>query len=162
MRNGSPITAYIALGSNLGDREANLRKALAVLIQSPGIEVRKISSMMQNPAHGGPDDAPEFINAAAEVVTTLPASALMKRLLEVEAELGRERRAKWEPRVIDLDLLLYNRNIISTQELIVPHPLMHERIFVLKPLAEIAPQAFHPTLNATVVQLLERLREHDD
>ena len=150
MRNGSPITAYIALGSNLGDREANLRKALAVLIQSPGIEVRKISSMMQNPAHGGPDDAPEFINAAAEVVTTLPASALMKRLLEVEAELGRERRAKWEPRVI------------STQELIVPHPLMHERIFVLKPLAEIAPQAFHPTLNATVVQLLERLREHDD
>jgi dihydroneopterin aldolase / 2-amino-4-hydroxy-6-hydroxymethyldihydropteridine diphosphokinase len=162
MRNGSATTAYIALGSNLGEREASLRKALAAVIQIPGIEIRRISSFMENPAHGSQDDAPDFINAAAEIVTNLPAPVLMKRLLEVEAQMGRERRTKWEPRVIDLDLLLYGRDIISTNDLIVPHPFMHERIFVLQPLAEIAPNIVHPTLNATIIQLLDRLRQLSD
>lgn len=162
MRNGAPITAYIALGSNLGEREANVRKALAAIIQVPGIEIRRISSMMENPASGGPEDAPDFINAAAEIVTSYTAATLMKKLMEVEAAMGRVRRAKWEARVIDLDLLLYGRDIISTQDLIVPHPLMHERMFVLKPLAEIAPNAVHPTMNVTVSQLLDRLKKMRD
>lgn len=159
MRNGAPITAHIALGSNVGDRHANIRKAMAILIETPAIEVRRISSMMENPAEGGPEDAPDFINAAAEIVTGYTAPSLMKRLLEIEAQMGRERRAKWEPRLIDLDLVLYGNQIISTNDLIVPHPLMHERLFVLKPLAEIAPNAVHPTLNATVLQLLESLKK---
>lgn len=160
MRNGSSATAYIAIGSNLGDRHANVRRALALLVETPGIEVRKISSMMENPAHGGPEGAPDFINAAAEVVTTMTAQTLMKRLLEIEAQMGRVRRTKWEPRVIDLDLVLYGNSIVSSDDLIVPHPLMHERMFVLKPLVEIAPNALHPTLNATVSQLMDGLKKH--
>lgn len=154
----SITTAYIALGTNLGDREANLRRALARLIETPGLCIRRISSWVSTPAVGGPEDSPDFLNAAVEAQTALPPQALMKRLLEIELEMGRERRDKWEPRIIDLDLLLYGDAIVSSQELIVPHPLMHEREFVLRPLAEIAPNAVHPTLNATVAGLLESLQ----
>jgi 2-amino-4-hydroxy-6-hydroxymethyldihydropteridine diphosphokinase len=156
--------AYIALGSNLGDRESNLKKALAMIVESPGLQVRRISSFLENPAVGGPEDAPPFLNAATEIVTTLPARDLMKRLLEIEAAMGRNRREKWEPRIIDLDLLLHGQTIISTDDLIVPHPLMHERRFVLQPLAEIAPTAIHPALRATVQSLLENVgqKTHTD
>lgn len=152
-------TAYIGLGSNLGDREANLRRAMALLIETPQVNIRRISSWVETPAIGGPDDSPAFLNAAVEAQTSLPPQALMKRLLEIEQQMGRVRRTKWEPRLIDLDLLLFGEEIISSQDLIVPHPLMHERAFVLKPLAEIAPHAIHPTLNATVEGLLDALNE---
>jgi 2-amino-4-hydroxy-6-hydroxymethyldihydropteridine diphosphokinase len=147
-------TAHIGLGSNLGDREANLKRALAMLIESPHLQVRRIASFHDNPAVGGPDDAPPFLNTAAEVVTTLQPKDLMRRLLDIEQEMGRQRREKWEPRVIDLDILLMGPTIVSTDTLIIPHPLMHERRFVLRPLAEIAPKAFHPTLGVTVEDLL--------
>jgi 2-amino-4-hydroxy-6-hydroxymethyldihydropteridine diphosphokinase len=103
------------------------------------------------------DDAPAFLNAAAEVRTTLGSHALLHRLLEIEREMGRQRKARWEPRTIDLDLLLFGDQIISSQELIVPHPLMHERRFVLEPLSEIASQVVHPTLQMTIGGLLENL-----
>jgi 2-amino-4-hydroxy-6-hydroxymethyldihydropteridine diphosphokinase len=153
-----PVTAYIALGSNLGDRRANLDAAIARLRETPGADVIRVSAALENPAVGGPEDSPPFLNAAAEVQTTLSAHALLRRLLEIERELGRERRVKWEPRIIDLDLLLYGDHILSSQELIVPHPLMHERRFVLEPLAEIAPNIVHPTLQMTVAGLLDALR----
>jgi 2-amino-4-hydroxy-6-hydroxymethyldihydropteridine diphosphokinase len=158
MKSGTPITVYIGLGSNLGEREMNIRRALAELVQTPQLEVRRISSFLENPAVGGPEGAPDFINAAVEAQTTLAATALMKRLLEIEQEVGRVRREKWEPRVIDLDLLLYGNSIISSDTLLVPHPLMHERVFVLRPLAEIAPKAVHPALQMTIEDLLRNLR----
>lgn len=152
------VTAYIALGSNLGDREMNLRRALAQLIQTPQIQIRRISRFLDNPAVGGAEDSPDFLNAAAEVETTLAPALLMRHLLEIEQLMGRQRRTRWEPRIIDLDLLLYGDSIISTDSLIVPHLLMHERLFVLQPLAEIAPKAAHPALQRTIEDLLDNLR----
>jgi len=151
------VTAYIALGSNLGDREKNIAGAIARLRKTPGVQVARVSSLLENPSVGGPDDAPSFLNAAAEIHTTLAAHALLHRLLEIEKELGRNRSDKWEPRLIDLDLLLHGDHILSSQELIVPHPLMHERRFVLQPLAEIAPDVVHPTLQMSIAGLLENL-----
>ena len=157
MRNHAAVTAYIALGANLGDRARNIRQALAQLTETPDVTVTNISSMLENPAIGGPPDAPPFINAAAEVKTTLGSHALLHRLLEIEKTLGRVRRERWEPRPIDIDLVLFGDQIISSQELVVPHPLMHERRFVLQPLAEIAPEAVHPVLQMTISGLLENL-----
>ena len=157
MRTNNHITAFIALGANVGDRESSIRTALDKLRQTPGVEVVRVSSLLENPAEGMGDDVPDFLNAAAEVHTTLGSHALLHRLLEIEREMGRQRKERWEPRTIDLDLLLYGSQIISSQELIVPHPLMHERRFVLEPLAEIAPQCVHPTLQMTIAGLMENL-----
>ncbi len=147
-------TAYIALGANLGDRRANLESALAKLGASEGIAVTRISSFLENPAIGGPADSPPFLNAAAELQTTLSPHELLHRLLDIEQELGRQRREKWGPRLIDLDLIFYGDQIISEPHLHIPHPLMHERRFVLKPLAEIAPNFVHPVLGKTVKDFL--------
>ena len=153
----APVTAYIALGCNLGDREANIRNALLTLDKLDGIRVRKTSTLFENPAVGGPHGAPDFLNAAAEIETTLGARELLRRLLDVERSLGRARREKWAPREIDLDLLLYGGQIINEEGLTVPHPLMHARRFVLKPLAEIAPRAVHPVHQKTIAELLENV-----
>ncbi|QOV89495.1 2-amino-4-hydroxy-6-hydroxymethyldihydropteridine diphosphokinase [Humisphaera borealis] len=152
-----PLLAYVALGANLGDRAASLRDAISRLSAVPGIEVTKVSSLLENPAVGGPADSPPFVNAVAEVRTTLDPQALLEALLQVERDMGRERREKWGPRVIDLDLILYGDRIIDTSALKVPHPLMHHRDFVLKPLAEIAPGAVHPVLKSTIAELAERM-----
>jgi len=158
MRNSNSVVAYIGIGSNLGEREANIRKALAMLIETPHVEVRRISSFLENAAVGGPDNAPDFLNAAVEAhVASMTANALMRRLLEIEQAMGRSRRVKWEPRVIDLDLLLFGSSIVSSDDLIVPHPLLHERRFVLAPLAEIAPNAVHPMLQVRIADLLAGL-----
>jgi len=154
---GSTVIAYIALGANLGDRASNLRRALELLKQSPGIEVIGVSSFIENPAVGGPANSPAFLNGAAEIGTTLSPRALLDRLLEIEKQLGRVRSQKWSPRTIDLDLLLYGSQIISEPGLTVPHPLMHRRRFVLEPLAEIGPSAVHPLLNRRITDLLHSL-----
>jgi 2-amino-4-hydroxy-6-hydroxymethyldihydropteridine diphosphokinase len=152
-----PTTAYIALGANLGDRQQNLRAALDLLNATPGVRVTGVSSFLENPAVGGPPDSPPFLNAAAELETTLEPRALLDRLLEIERTLGRERRQKWGPRPIDLDLLLYGDRILDEPDLKVPHPLMHERRFVLQPLAEIAPASVHPILRLPIDVLLRML-----
>jgi 2-amino-4-hydroxy-6-hydroxymethyldihydropteridine diphosphokinase len=157
MRNHPSATAYIALGSNLGNREANIRAALSMLERGEAVAVRKVSALLENPSVGGPPDAPAFLNAVAEVQSDLGSHALLHRMLEIERDLGRKRRLPAEPRTIDLDLLLYENQIISSQELVVPHPLMHERRFVLEPLAEIAPHAVHPVLQMTAAGLLDAL-----
>lgn len=157
MRNHVPILAYIGLGANLGDRLGNIDRAVELLGDTDGIAVMKVSSVVETAAVGGPPDSPHYLNAAAELQTTLPAHPLLHRMLQIERELGRIRRTRWEPRPIDLDLLLYGDHILSSDELVVPHPLMHERRFVLAPLAEIAPEVVHPSLQMSISGLLQNL-----
>jgi 2-amino-4-hydroxy-6-hydroxymethyldihydropteridine diphosphokinase len=148
-----PTPAYIALGANLGDRRANIERALELLRATRGVRVTKISSFLENPAVGGPPDSPPFLNAVAEVETSLPPRALLERLLAIEHQLGRRRVRKWDPRLIDLDVLLYGDAVIDEPDLRIPHPLMHERRFVLDPLKEIAPDAIHPVLKTRIANL---------
>ncbi|MCD6416159.1 MAG: 2-amino-4-hydroxy-6-hydroxymethyldihydropteridine diphosphokinase [Planctomycetes bacterium] len=152
----TPHTVYIALGSNLGERELNLRRALAALGGRQGVEVRKVSSFIETAPLGGPPQG-KFINAAAELGATLGPRPLLDALLAVEDEMGRQRTERWGPRVIDLDLLLYEDRIINRPGLQVPHPRMHRRRFVLEPLCEIAPRAVHPVRGASVADLLAEL-----
>src|SRR3954462_11364338 len=112
-----PVTAYIALGANLGDRGRTIQSARTALEQTNGVEVLRISKLLENPAVGGPAGSPDFLNAAIEIRTTLNAHALLHRLLEIERSLGRDRREKWSPRTIDLDLLLYGDHVVSTADL---------------------------------------------
>jgi 2-amino-4-hydroxy-6-hydroxymethyldihydropteridine diphosphokinase len=152
--------AAIALGSNLesrfGDREANLREAVR-RIESLG-EVRAVSSFYDTEPVGFVEQ-PRFLNGALVLETELGPQELMRRLLGVEKAMGRVREGAVAkgPRVIDLDLLLYGDWVLWAEDLILPHPRMEERRFVLEPLAEIAPDWMHPVLGVTVLALLERL-----
>ena len=148
-------TAYLALGSNLGDKEANLRRALE-LVQQRGVEVVKTSSFICTEPYGVTDQ-PQFLNGVCEVRTSLAPLALLHTLLEIEQEMGRVRLRHWGERNIDLDLLLYEDVVMDTPELILPHPDMQNRDFVLLPLAEIAPELVHPVLHKNMRELKEEL-----
>ncbi|HEY1375599.1 MAG TPA: 2-amino-4-hydroxy-6-hydroxymethyldihydropteridine diphosphokinase, partial [Gemmataceae bacterium] len=130
-------TAYIALGSNLGDRAGTLLAAVRELNATPGVRVTRLSTFHDTAPVGGPPDQPRFLNAAAELATTLPPDGLLAALLAVEQKFGRERREKDGPRTLDLDLLLYDDLVRAGPDPIVPHPRMHARRFVLAPLAEV-------------------------
>ena len=155
-----PVLAYIGLGANLGDPRRQITEALALLAAADEVEVLAVSRFYWNPPLG-PQDQPWYLNAAARVRTRLTAEELWRVLRRIENALGRVRGELWGPRVLDLDLLLYNAEIIFTPELIVPHPEMHRRAFVLAPLAEIAPEAWHPVLKRRVAELLAELAPGD-
>jgi 3-oxoacyl-[acyl-carrier protein] reductase len=150
-------TAYIALGSNLGDRRAYLDRALAELRGRPGVEVTRVSSVYETAPVGGPAGQGPYLNAVAELRTTLAAAGLLQLLLDVESGLGRVRAERDGPRTIDLDLLLYDDVVRDDLELTLPHPRLHQRLFVLQPLAEIAPGLIHPLLKRTIADLLGNL-----
>ena len=149
--NDSIHTAYVALGSNLGDKEANLRKALE-LLQERGVEIVKTSTFISTEPYGVTDQ-PQFLNGVCEVRTSLVPLALLHTLLEIEQEMGRVRLRHWGERNIDLDLLLYEDVVMDTGELKLPHPDMQNRDFVLLPLAEIAPKLVHPILQKSIEEL---------
>ena len=145
-------TAYVALGSNLGDKEANLRRALELLIER-GVEIVKTSTFISTEPYGVTDQ-PTFLNGVCEVRTSLEPLALLHILLAIEQEMGRVRLRHWGERNIDLDLLLYEDVVMDTPELKLPHPDMQNRDFVLLPLAEIAPALIHPTLRKNISELV--------
>lgn len=147
--------AYIALGSNLGDKEKNLRRALLLLTQQ-GVEVVRVSSFLSTEPYGVTDQ-PQFLNAVACVRTSLAPLALLDVLLATELAMGRVRLRHWGERNIDLDLLLYEDVVLDLPRLHLPHSDMQNRDFVLLPLAEIAPELKHPTLQKTIWELKENL-----
>lgn len=152
MSGSHQANAYIGIGSNMGDREENLNSAIDLLKQEAGIVVTAVSSYI-NTAPVGYTDQPDFLNAVIEIATTLIPQALLEVCLNIEKKLKRVRLIHWGPRTIDLDILLYDDLIINEPNLIIPHPRMHEREFVLKPLKEIAPNAFHPVLKKTIAEI---------
>ncbi len=149
-------SVFIGLGSNLGDREGFLRSSLERLAGCGKVTVRAVSSLYETEPVGFEDQGP-FLNAAAELRAVAEPEEFLRLLLAVEDQIGRRRERRWGPRSIDLDLLLWGQRIIQTESLIVPHPQMACRGFVLAPLAEIASQALHPTLGLRAEQLLANL-----
>jgi 2-amino-4-hydroxy-6-hydroxymethyldihydropteridine diphosphokinase len=146
-----PHRVAIALGSNLGDSHQILEAALKTLAHHSDITVEALSSYYQTAPVGPPQ--PDYLNICAVLRTSLSAQTLLTELLEIEKQFGRVRRERWGPRLLDLDLLLYDDQVINQPNLQVPHPRMHERAFVLVPLSEIAPDWVHPVIQKTIETL---------
>lgn len=145
---------YIGIGSNLGDRKANHREAMARLGELPGTRVARASSFYESEPHGNAKTW--FVNSVVEVQTELAPADLLKRLKAIETTMGRKRvkGKRWGSRIIDLDILIFDNEIVQTRNLKIPHPLLHKRRFVLLPLCELAPHLSHAGLGRTISQLL--------
>lgn len=148
--------AHIALGSNLGDRVAALHRAIGAIAATPGIEVTAVSSLCET-APVGKLDQPRFVNAVMAVETSLAPQELMSRLLAIEASMGRVRAERWGPRIIDLDLLTHGETVCQTPTLMLPHPRMRERHFVLVPLLEVSPDLHDPLTGEAYRDILSGL-----
>lgn len=146
--------AYIALGSNLGDRRSNLEEAIKAIAACGHTKVTKASKTYETEPVGYLDQE-NFLNCAVEVETLLTPEELMKQLFQIEKNLKRERVIRWGPRTIDLDIILFDDIVTDSEDIIIPHPRMHERLFVLNPLSDIAPYAVHPILKKRIITLKE-------
>ncbi len=146
-------TAYLGLGSNLGNRLAFLRGGRDTLVNQPGIELIQTSGVYETEALGGPPGNPLFLNTVLKIQTSLEARQLLEACLEVEDEFGRSRPVRWAPRTLDIDILFYADQIICEERLTIPHPRLQDRAFVLAPMLEIAPDFKHPLLDRTITEL---------
>jgi len=149
-------TAYVGLGSNLGDTHGHLHSAIEGLAAMEDCVVERISEFVVTEPYGM-EDQDDFLNGCLKLKTLLPPVELLGRLRELERAAKRERTLRWGPRTLDLDILLYDDLILATPELTIPHMDMHNRAFVLEPMAEIAPYVYHPLLKKTMLQLREEL-----
>jgi 2-amino-4-hydroxy-6-hydroxymethyldihydropteridine diphosphokinase len=149
--------SLIAIGSNRGDRLANLRAGVAGLVAAHDVDVVAVSRLYETAPVGGPDDQGPYLNAALTVTTTLDAAELLALLHRIEAGRERERIVRWGPRTLDLDLLVHGDLVSDDPALQVPHPRQHERRFVLVPVCDVAPGLVHPRLGRTMRDLLDDL-----
>lgn len=153
-------TAYLSIGSNIGDREQFLKNAVKKLDNSSDSFVTKVSAFIETEPYGNVQQD-KFLNGCLELRTLLAPSELLKRVNEIEQEEGRVRTLHWGPRTLDIDILLYDNETVYTDDLKIPHIDMHNRMFVLGPLCEIAPFAIHPVLGKSVMRLKEKLEEKE-
>jgi 2-amino-4-hydroxy-6-hydroxymethyldihydropteridine diphosphokinase len=149
------VRAYVGLGSNLGDRAAYLLLGLSALSRLPKTHLLRLSPVYETDPVGPPQ--PPYLNMVAELETELSPKGLLAEMLRVEKALGRERRERWGPRTLDLDLLLYGDLVLEEEGLSVPHPRLHERAFVLVPLLDLLPEGRHPLLGQSFAELLASL-----
>lgn len=148
------MRVLLSLGTNLGDRAANLRGALEAMGQLPGIQLTAVSNVYETEAMGVTEQ-PDFLNLAAEIETELVPLELLNAVKEIEGALGRTASERWGPRIIDIDLILWEDLVMTTERLTLPHAAFRTRNFVLAPLAEIAPETVDPVTGKTVSQLLQ-------
>jgi len=149
-------TAYIGLGSNMGDKEAFLEAGIEMLADTKGCIIEKVSEFIETEPYGDVVQD-NFLNGALKLKTLLTPEELLTKIKEIEQENGRERNVRWGPRTLDLDILLYDDIVMESVKLEIPHIEMHKRSFVLEPLAQIAPYVHHPILRKTTVELLAEL-----
>lgn len=150
--------AYLSIGSNMGDKEKNLNDAVERISSLKEVKVERVSGFIVTEPWGYTDQE-EFLNGAVKIKTTFSPKELVRALLHIESEMKRERIIKWGPRIIDLDVVFYDDLISDDEEIILPHPRMEEREFVLKPLSELCPYKIHPVLRKSVVKLLDELNK---
>ena len=154
-------TAFLSLGSNLGDRLANLKRAIEKIEEPSQIMVTKVSPVYETEPVGRENQG-WFLNLVLQVETSLEPFALLERLSSIEDQMGRKREKRWGSRNIDLDILLYDTRMVDSERLTIPHPRMHERRFVLVPLAQIAPKLLHPRLEKNIEELLARCEDESE
>lgn len=147
---------FIAIGSNLGDREENLKEAIRLAEAGGGLSVVRVSSFYESEPWGVTEQ-PRFVNAVFEARTSLSARGLLRYLKEIEKKMGRAPAEKWGPRLIDMDIIFYGNMVIKEDDFEVPHPRAHERSFVMIPLVEIAPDVAHPVLRRTASEIADGL-----
>ena len=151
-------TAYLSIGSNMGDKEQYLKNAIEKLGETSDCQVTAVSKFIETEPYGGVEQD-TFLNGCIEIRTLMTPDELLKRINAIEAEEGRVRTIHWGPRTLDIDILLYDNEIIYTDDLKIPHIDMHNRMFVLVPLSEIAPYAIHPVLGKSIMRMKEKLEE---
>jgi 2-amino-4-hydroxy-6-hydroxymethyldihydropteridine diphosphokinase len=145
------VNVFLLLGSNLGNRELQLKQAINSIEKQIGAIIK--SSSIYETAAWGKTDTPSYLNQVTLLQTALPANAILEKILNIERDLGRVREEKWGSRIIDIDILFYGDMIINEQNLQIPHPELHNRRFTMEPLAEIAPDWIHPVLNKSILAI---------
>ena len=150
------ITGFLGLGTNIGDRKKNLARALTSLNDRPDLTILRTSRIYETEPWGVVDQ-PKFLNMVAEVATSISSRELLERVKKLETDMGREAGPRFGPRLIDIDILLLEDQVVDEPDLQIPHASLHERAFVLVPLAEIAPESIHPVLRTTIAGLAKKV-----